>query len=292
MAEAAPEVSAARFFAGYHASGARATDPERADALDAARLGAVDPVTGEIHVPHTAKERLLRAGGVPFDRVRHAALRLEVELLRGDDVVFHAGDAVFVAVESVLPLPVQPTLVCDLTIAGGTPCFVAGRGSVSRAGGFGVHNSAMGKQAMGTYATSFLHRLDGMAHMLHTTQRPLVGTKMSSLLGVDVMTNGINVTVLIASMSHNQEDAVIINKVRAVPAPTTPRLASTGLLLSGLLLSGLLLSGLLLSGLLLTGSLLSVLARMSCAPSCTASRALGGRCPEEHATPCTTVRTF
>jgi len=225
-AAAAPkpaEPDAKGFFVGYAASGARATDHERAEALEAAHLGAVDAVTGELHVPHTcgAKERLLRYGGVPFDRARHAALRLEVDLLRGEDVVVvpaargGAGDAVFVAVEEVVALPVQPDAVYDLTIEGGdakNPCFVAGRGAVSGAGGFGVHNSAMGKQAMGTYATSFLHRLDGMAHMLHTTQRPLVGTKMSSLLGVDVMTNGINVTVLIASMTHNQEDAVIINK--------------------------------------------------------------------------------
>ena len=206
------EVAAPGFFVGYLASQAHALDPERAEALANARLGSVDPATGELCVPHTAKERLLTSGGVPFARARHAALRREVEGLRGEDVVLSDGDALFLAVEAVEPAPSEAA-VYDITVDGPAPCFVAGRSpNPASLGGFGVHNSAMGKQAMGMYATSFNHRLDGTAHLLHATQRPIVGTKMASLLRVDEMTNGVNVVVLIGSMSHNQEDAVIINE--------------------------------------------------------------------------------
>ena len=180
--------------------------------IDVADCGAFLNANDELDVRHAAKGEFVAKTGLPctwHGRDVVNALAREAETFRGEDPerMTPIGDALFVPVLSVTPCPT--TMICDIEVNGGTHCFIAGRG-----GGFGVHNSAMGKQAMGVYATSYRHRLDcgAGAHLLHTTQRPLVGTRMASLLGVDTMTNGINVTVLIGSMSHNQEDAVVINK--------------------------------------------------------------------------------
>ena len=76
-----------------------------------------------------------------------------------------------------------------------------------------TYQSAQVKQAIGVYATNYNERYDTVAHNLDYVQKPIVRTKMSSILNGDTMPNGINAIVAIACYSgYNQEDSVMINQ--------------------------------------------------------------------------------
>jgi len=76
-----------------------------------------------------------------------------------------------------------------------------------------TYQSAMGKQAMGIYATNFNKRMDTNAHILHYNCKPIVNTKIGRLLPSNNIPNGMNIIVAIGSYTgYNQEDSVIINK--------------------------------------------------------------------------------
>jgi hypothetical protein len=100
----------------------------------------------------------------------------------------------------------QGGLVADITTESDNHSFITGDSLC-------VHNSAMGKQAIGMFATSFQHRTDTIVHVLDYPQRPFVSTIPSQIMGFSDMPSGINAIVAIASYSgFNQEDSILMNK--------------------------------------------------------------------------------
>ena len=75
------------------------------------------------------------------------------------------------------------------------------------------YQSAMGKQAVGVYTLNYPRRLDAVAHILCSTQKPLVTTRMDEILHTCEAPTGINAIVVIMCYSgFNQEDSLIVNK--------------------------------------------------------------------------------
>lgn len=75
-----------------------------------------------------------------------------------------------------------------------------------------TYQAAMGKQAIGCYATNYMQRIDTVAHVLLYPQRPLVSTRVEDMLGVCSLPAGQNAVVAIMCYTgFNQEDSVIVN---------------------------------------------------------------------------------
>lgn len=76
-----------------------------------------------------------------------------------------------------------------------------------------TYQSAMGKQAMGIYATNFRHRMDMVANILWYPTRPLVQTHNSRHMNMHRVPNGSIVIIAVASdKGYNQEDSLMFNK--------------------------------------------------------------------------------
>lgn len=114
------------------------------------------------------------------------------------------GDAYFVPISS--KTLVSDAIIADITVASENHSFIGGDG-------FAIHNSAMGKQAIGVYTTNFRHRFDTMAHVLNYPQVPLVTTDTAEIINCSKLCSGINSIVAIQTYTgFNQEDSVIMNK--------------------------------------------------------------------------------
>ncbi len=75
------------------------------------------------------------------------------------------------------------------------------------------YQCAMGKQALGIYASNFNKRIDTMGNILNYPQKSLVYTKLSKYTMAHKLPSGVN--AIVAIMTHsgfNQEDSVMINK--------------------------------------------------------------------------------
>jgi intein/homing endonuclease len=96
--------------------------------------------------------------------------------------------SIFVPIKSITEVP--NCMISDITVENDNHSFIAGENFLSK-------NSAMGKQAIGVYASNFRHRFDTMAHVLNYPQKPIVETNISKLVYTDEMPCGVNVMVAI-----------------------------------------------------------------------------------------------
>ena len=76
-----------------------------------------------------------------------------------------------------------------------------------------TYQCAMGKQAMGIYATNFSERMDKTSYVLTYGARPLVDTRVVNMIHLNDIPSGCMVIVAIASFTgYNQEDSIIFNQ--------------------------------------------------------------------------------
>jgi DNA-directed RNA polymerase beta subunit/intein/homing endonuclease len=76
-----------------------------------------------------------------------------------------------------------------------------------------TYQCAMGKQAIGVYATNYDQRMDKTAYVLNYPGRPLVDTRVMNFIHLNKIPSGTQIHVAIMTHTgYNQEDSVLINK--------------------------------------------------------------------------------
>ena len=111
----------------------------------------------------------------------------------------------FVNIETIAPAP--NCFVADIEVASENHSFIAGHA------GFMSSNCAMGKQAMGVYATNYDQRMDKTAYVLNYPSRPLVDTRLMNFIQLNKIPSGTQIHVAIMTHTgYNQEDSVLVNK--------------------------------------------------------------------------------
>jgi DNA-directed RNA polymerase beta subunit/intein/homing endonuclease len=76
-----------------------------------------------------------------------------------------------------------------------------------------TYQCAMGKQAMGVYATNYDKRMDKTAYVLNYPSRPLVDTRLMNMIYLNRIPSGTQIHVAIMTHTgYNQEDSVLVNK--------------------------------------------------------------------------------
>jgi DNA-directed RNA polymerase II subunit RPB2 len=76
-----------------------------------------------------------------------------------------------------------------------------------------TYQCAMGKQAIGIYATNYDKRMDKTAYILNYPTRPLVDTRLMNFIHLNNIPSGCQIHVAIMTHTgYNQEDSVLINQ--------------------------------------------------------------------------------
>ena len=95
-------------------------------------------------------------------------------------------------------LPAYPVLMTEclvscIEVESANHSFIAGSGNV----GFMSSNCAMGKQAIGVYATNYDQRMDKTAYVLTYPSRPLVDTRLMNFIHLNKIPSGTQIHVAI-----------------------------------------------------------------------------------------------
>ncbi|MEM1943565.1 MAG: DNA-directed RNA polymerase subunit B [Candidatus Caldarchaeum sp.] len=76
-----------------------------------------------------------------------------------------------------------------------------------------VYEGAMGKQALGLFASNYSLRTDSRSHLLVYPQKPIVTTRGSDYVGMNTRPSGQNMVVaILTGQGYNMEDAVVLNR--------------------------------------------------------------------------------
>lgn len=114
------------------------------------------------------------------------------------------GHLIFIPVESIEEVENVP--VSDITVESENHTFITSYGLTT-------WNCAMGKQAVGLYASNFRSRMDTMGHVLMYPTRPIVQPYMARFYRAQDMPTGRMTVVAVQTYTgYNQEDSVILNK--------------------------------------------------------------------------------
>jgi len=140
-------------------------------------------------------------------RTRHTKTRLPNGHISYDEwlsKIKQIDNSVFIEVDKVEKQ--HNVEIADITIDQDTHSFITGNNIC-------VHNSSMGKQALGIFATNYSVRVDTMANVLTYPQRPLVQTRTTKYTSLDKLPHGFQAIVAIACYSgYNQEDSVLASR--------------------------------------------------------------------------------
>jgi DNA-directed RNA polymerase II subunit RPB2 len=132
------------------------------------------------------------------DEGNHAMIAMRV-----DDLVTGGGG---IGTPKYTHLEMEPCLMLGM-VAGSIP--FSDHNQAPR----NTYQSAMAKQAIGLYASSYRHRYDTMTHVLSYPQKPIVSTLTARIMNCDKLPCGINAIVAIATYTgFNQEDSIIMNR--------------------------------------------------------------------------------
>lgn len=95
--------------------------------------------------------------------------------------------------------------IADITTESENHSFITGDG-------FCVHNSSMGKQAIGIPFTNYRQIMSGTFHTMEYSQKPLCLSRAGSIVRFDEMPAGQNAIIAVMPRPYNEEDSIEMNR--------------------------------------------------------------------------------